>query len=444
MKTLLFIPFLLFSFLSNAQIIITVAGVGGGGYSGDGGPATNAHLYSPYSVVLDKAGDLYVCDFGNARVRKVSPAYNGTITTVAGNGTGGYSGDGYEAIYARVDAIDVAIDWKGNIYLADANNHRIRKVSPLGIITTYAGTGISGYNGDNIAATTAELNRPRSIAVDDTGALFICDKSNNRIRMVDTFGIITTIAGNGMSGFSPDGSMADTASLDLYHIRLDKNGIIFFTDNARIRKIDTAGKIVTIAGTGVYGYSGDGGPATAAMINGGQMSIDTFGNCFVAEQGNHRVRKINTVGIITTVAGTGLGGYSGDWGNPLLAQLKGPTGVSVAPDGDIFIGEVANNRVRMVTTRDIPHPNSVANQAIQEGINIYPNPSGDIIHIKHLCESCTIKVTDLAGQQVQIGDVKRTAAAASVDAGTWANGIYIVQVLRDNKVIDTQEITIHH
>ncbi len=444
MKTLLFIPFLLFSFLSNAQIIITVAGVGGAGDSGDGGPATNAHLYSPYSVVLDKEGDLYICDANNAKVKKVSPAYNGTITTIAGNGTFGFSGDGYEAVYAQVAATDAAVDWKGNIFLADAGNHRIRKVLPTGIITTYAGTGTAGYNGDNIAATIAELYYPESITVDDTGNLYIADRSNNRIRRVDTFGIITTIAGNGTSGFSPDGSLADTASLELYYIRLDKNGVIFFTDNARIRKIDTAGKIVTIAGTGVYGYSGDGGPATAAMINGGPMSIDTFGNCFIAEQGNHRVRKIDVAGIITTVAGTGLGGYSGDWGDPLLAQLKGPAGVAVAPNGDIFISDGSNNRVRMITTRDIPHPNSVDNRAIQEGINIYPNPLGEIIHFEHLCEGCTIKVTDLAGQQVQIGDVNRTAAAASVDAGRWANGIYIVQVLQDNKVIDTQEITIHH
>ncbi len=444
MKPLLFIPFLLFSFLSNAQIIITVAGVGGAGDSGDGGPATNAHLYSPYSVVLDKAGDMYICDVNNAKVKKVSPAYNGTITTIAGNGTFGFSGDGFEAVYAQVGAADVAIDWKGNIFLADQPNNRIRKVSPAGIITTYAGTGTAGYNGDNIAATAADLYLPESIAVDDTGNLYIADRSNNRIRRVDTFGVITTIAGNGSVGFSPDGSMADTASLGLYYIRLDKNGVIFFTDNSRIRKIDTAGKLVTIAGTGVFGFSGDGGPGTAANIGGGAMTIDTLGNVFIAEQSNDRIRKVDTAGVITTVAGTGWGGYSGDWGDPLLAQLKGPAGVAVAPDGDIFIGDGANNRVRMITTRDIPHPNSVDNRAVQEGIKIYPNPSGDIIHIKHLCEGCTIKVTDLAGQQVQIGDVKRTAATASVDAGRWANGIYIVQVLQDNKVIDTQEITIHH
>ncbi len=439
MKTLLLIPFILFSFLSNAQIIITVAG---GGSAGDGGPATNAYISRPYSVVLSEDGSLYLCN--SAKVSKVSPAYNGILTTIAGNGIVGYSGDGYEAIYAQVAAIDVAIDWKGNVFLADASNHRIRKVSPLGIITTYAGTGTAGYNGDNIAATSAELYYPESIAVDDTGTLYIADKSNNRIRMVDTFGTITTIAGNGSVGFSPDGSMADTASLDLYHIRLDKNGVIFFTDNARIRKIDMAGKLVTIAGTGIYGYSGDGGPATVANIEGGAMGIDTIGNIFTAEGSSNRVRKIDTAGIITTVAGTGLGGYSGDWGDPLLAQLSGPTSVAIAPDGDIFIADGNNRRVRMVTTRDIPHPNSVDNRAIQEGIKIYPNPSGDIIHFEHLCEGCTIKVTDLGGQQVPTDAVNRTATSASIDAGTWANGIYIVQVLQDNKVIDTQEITIHH
>ncbi len=213
---------------THAQIIITVAG--GGTSFGDGGAATAAVLNSPYGVTLDKTGNLYICDNANRRVRKVSPAYSGIITTIAGNGTAGYSGDGFEAIYAEINGVlDVAVDQKGNVYLADASNNRVRKVSTAGIITTYAGTGAAGYNGDGIAATTAMLDMPIGIAVDDTGNVYIADKDNYRIRKIDTFGIITTVAGAGVSGFSPDETIATTASLDnLLCLRTDKNGKLFF------------------------------------------------------------------------------------------------------------------------------------------------------------------------------------------------------------------------
>ncbi len=269
--------FLLLPLYTHAQIIITVAG--GGTSFGDGGPATAATLNAPYAITLDKAGNLYMCDIGYVRIRKVTPAYTGTITTIAGNGIGGYSGDGFEAIYAQVGGVDVAVDWKNNVFIADADNHRIRKVSPAGIITTYAGTGAAGYNGDGIAATTAMLNMPTGIAVDDTGNVYIADKDNYRIRKIDTFGIITTVAGTGISGFSPDETMATIASLDnLLCLRTDKNGKLSFLDNARIRRLDADGKIRTIAGNGTFGFSGDGGAATAAEIHPSAFCFDTTGN----------------------------------------------------------------------------------------------------------------------------------------------------------------------
>lgn len=409
---------------TNAQIIITVAG--GGATFGDGGPATAAVLHSPYGVTLDKAGNLYICDNANRRVRKVSPAYSGIITTIAGNGTAGYSGDGFEAIYAEINGVlDVAVDQKGNVYLADASNNRIRKVSPAGIITTYAGTGTAGYNGDGIAATSAMLNMPIGIAVDDTGTIFVADKDNYRIRKIDTFGTITSVAGTGIAGFSPDETMATTASLDnLLCLRTDKNGKLFFLDNARIRKLDADGKIRTIAGNGTFGFSGDGGAATSAEIQPPAFCLDTSGNCYVADNGSHRVRKIGTDGIITTIAGTGLGGYSGDWGDPLLAKLGSPNGVAISPNGDIYIGNASTNRVRMITTPITDVTSAIMNEA---GFSIYPNPAYKTLYVeRNDTGMCSISMTDMSGREVYTENMNRYATIATIDVGELASGIYTV------------------
>ena len=365
--------------VAHSQVIITSAGTGAAGFGGDGGPATAAILASPYGVTLDKDGNLYICNVGNRRVRKVSPAYGGIITTIAGNGTAGYSGDGFEAIYAQLSACwDVAVDKKGVVYIADGG-HRIRKVSTVGIITTYAGTGAAGYNGDGIAATSAMLNGPVGICVDDTGNLFIADRDNFRLRKIDTFGIITTIAGNGTAGFTTDGENADTASLNILScLRVDKHGEIFFTDNMRLRKITITGKLMTVAGTGIAGSSGNGGPALAAEIDPASFCIDTTGNIYIAEGSVHKVRKIGVDGIINVFAGTGVGGYSGDGGNPLLAKLNGCQGVAAAPNGDVFIGDVGNRRIRMVTMSDVSASETLFEQS---AVDIFPNPTHDFVTV---------------------------------------------------------------
>ncbi len=370
---LFFFSILLLPYMTGAQIIITVAGTGAPGFGGDGGPAIDAMISAPYGIALDKNGNLFICDYSNVRIRKVSPAYGGIITTVSGNGSAGYSGDGFSATSAETDGVtDIAVDRNDNLYLADAGNNRVRKVTPDGIITTYGGTGIAGYNGDGIPAIAAQLNAPQAVAVDDTGNVYIADRYNNRVRKIDTFGIITTVAGSGTAGFCPDGCKADTSAMNyVMSVEVDHHGALYFSDNVRIRKLDTAGRFITIAGNGDEGYSGDGGPATAAKIETVAFCIDTFGNFYIIDH-NSRIRKKGINDTITTIAGYGYSGYEGDWGDPLMAKFAIPQGIAVASNGDIFIGDLANNRIRMITT----HVTAISGiDEPQAGVQIYPNPA---------------------------------------------------------------------
>jgi sugar lactone lactonase YvrE len=240
------------------------------GYAGDGGPATNARLSQPSGVAADGAGSVFVADYANCRIRRVLP--NGVISTVAGNGNSlGNIGDGGPATNAQLWTPQaVALDSTGNIFVADASNHRIRKVSTNGLISTVAGVGSLGYSGDGGPATQAQLVGPSGIAVDVAGNLFISDSSNNRVRKVSSNGTITTLAGKGAFGFSGDGGPATSADLAFPEgVAVDGAGNVFVADegNNRIRKISPNGQITTIAGTGAEGFSGDGGPATSAALN---------------------------------------------------------------------------------------------------------------------------------------------------------------------------------
>ncbi len=428
----LFLTYFLFALVcgAHAQVIVTAVG---GGFGGDGGPALGAALGTPFGLALDDSGNLYICDVSDRRIRKVTPGYGGIITTIAGNGTIGYSGDGGLGIYAQINGgVDVAVDRHGNVYIADAGNGCIRKVTPEDTITTIAGTGVAGYNGDSIPATAAQLNGPTGIAVDGIGNLYIADESNHRIRKVDTAGIITTIAGTGMAGFSPDGSRADTAKLDsLYSLRFDKTGNLFFTDNIRIRKMDTAGIITTVAGIGIEGFSGDSGMATAAEIEIDAISIDSSGNIYMAEGATNRVRKITTDGIVNTIAGTGFTGYSGDYGNPLLAEFRGVSGIVVSTTGDIFISDEGNQVVRLITR----HPLSINKYSyVQENLNVFPNPSNSI---------CTIQVSTPASEQAEITitNITGTEVCKFVTATNqpysikldWPAGIYIINAATEHE-----------
>ena len=327
--------------------ITTVAGSGVGGFSGDGGPASSASLSNPTGLALDSAGNLYIADTYNQRIRRVS---GGTITTVAGNGSKGPSGDGGPATSASLNGPSgVAVDSAGSLYIADAFNWRIRKVSG-GTITTVAGNGNRGFSGDGGPATSASLGQSFGVAVDPTGNLYIADEGNSRIRKVSG-GTITTVAGNGSQGLYGDGGPATSASLNYPNgAAVDSAGNLYIADtyNYRIRKV-SGGTISTVAGNGKHFFSGDGGPATSASLwYPFGVAVDSAGNLYIADTYNHRIRKVSG-GTITTVAGNGSGGSSGDGGPATSASLSLPRGAAVDSAGNLYIADTANNRIRKVS-----------------------------------------------------------------------------------------------
>ena len=339
--------------LASCNIITTIAGNGTAGYSGDGTSATSSKLNNPKGVAVDRNGNIYISDQVNNRIRRVSTS--GIITTVAGNGTAGFSGDGGMASAAQLNSpYGLAIDQFGDLFIADWENGRIRMVTPSGIIKTIAGNGGIGYTGDSVAATTTSLSGAYGVAVDSIGNVYIADGDNFRIRKVTPDGIIRTIAGNGTGGFSGDGGPAIDAEIDQpSNICIDGGGNIYFADwfNNRIRKINPAGMITTIAGTGVAGYSGDGAAATAAELNQPVGIVtDHTNNLFISESAGNRIRKINASGTIFTYAGTGIAGFSGDGGFANAAEINAPDGLAIDSAGDIYLADDLNSRIRKITS----------------------------------------------------------------------------------------------
>ncbi|RKN64978.1 hypothetical protein D7231_27210 [Streptomyces klenkii] len=335
----------------SGSVITTVAGNGTPGFGGDGGPATAAGLRCPYGVALDAAGNLYIADYQNHRVRKVGP--DGIITTVAGDGSKGYGGDGGPATEASLkDPAGVALDGQGNLYIADRSNQRVRKVGPDGVIVTVAGDGTAAFGGDGGPATAASLNFPHAMVADGAGTLYIADDYNHRVRKVGPDGTITTVAGDGSDGFSGDGGPATAASLHFPHaVAVDGAGNLYIADryNYRVRRVGPDGIITTVAGNGTIGFGGDGGPATAAALNLPQcVVVDGAGNLYITDYGNERVRRVGPDGIITTVAGDGSKGYGGDGGPAPLAALDQPLGIALGDAGELYIGDFGNHRVRKV------------------------------------------------------------------------------------------------
>ncbi len=339
---------------ASGQIINTIAGTGAPGFSGDGGPATAAQLNRPFNLVADNAGNVLIADHINNRVRKISPA--GIITTIAGISLGGFSGDGGPATAAKLSQpTAVAIDHIGNIFICDYANNKIRKVDTFGIITTLAGIGgTAAYSGDGGPATAAQLSLPYGVTTQPDGSVYITDHGNNRVRKVSTSGIITTVAGNGTYASAGDGGPATAASLkNPIGIAFDPSGNMYIseTPNYTVRKVTPSGIISTVAGVGSIGSTGDGGPASAAYLGSPWgLSADNLGNVYIADRGASKVRKIDAAGNIYGIAGNGALAFGGDGGPATAAQLFALTGVYASPDGSkVYIADIENNRIRMVS-----------------------------------------------------------------------------------------------
>ena len=338
------------------RIITTVAGNGTFGFTGDGGPATTAQL-SADGVAVGPDGSLYIAGRGAQRIRRVGP--DGIITTVAGNGTPGFSGDGGPATAAQLNYPNsVVVGLDGSLFISDEQNHRIRRIGPDGIITTVAGTGASGFagggfSGDGGPATAAKLYTPSAVAVGPDGSLYIADTNNNRIRRVGPDGIITTVAGNSIyAGFSGDGGPATAAQLSSpRHVAVGPDGSLYIADtnNSRFRRVAPDGIIATLAGTGVFGSSGDGGSATAAQLAGPEgIALEPDGSFYIVNAQVPRIRLVAPDGTISTIAGNGVAGFSGDGGPAAAAKLQFPGHVVVGPDGSLYFADRSNSRIRRV------------------------------------------------------------------------------------------------
>ncbi len=418
-------------------IISTVAGTGTNGFFGDGGPATNANLSHPGGLAVDSVGNLYISDTQNYRVRKVGT--NGVISTIAGTGTNGPITNGIAATNAALGLPEgLALDAVGRLYIADASNECVLKLSPTGLLTTAVGVGTNGDFGDGGPAALAELSAPMDAAVDSRGDIFIADAGNSRVREVvaqgpafsisnaspsnvgaydvvvtSPYGKVTsadaflllgtppvllgesesvtnfagsnvllsvsisnmgplqfqwqlngsnipvpiiTVAGNGTNGESGDGGLATNAEIYAGSVAVDQMGNFYIADSAnnRIRKVDSAGIITTIAGNGDGGFSGDGGPATnASLFNPAAVAIDPAGNIYIADEANDRVRVVSTNGVISTFAGDGTNGFFGDGGAATNADLADPSGLAIDQSGNVFIADMGNNRIRKVGTNGI-------------------------------------------------------------------------------------------
>ena len=332
--------------------ISTIAGTGKRGISGDGGPATDAIIGRPTAVALDSKGNVYIANEQIPRIRMVTP--EGIITTVAGTDSTEVQDGNRPATETNLsNAYGIATDLDDNLYVLSRGHSKIFKIGADGIARHIAGTGETGFSGDGGPALKAQFNFPNHLVADATGNLFIADTANHRVRKISTHGVITTVAGTGKSGFSGDGGPAIEAELGApAAIAMDADGNVYIAEffNHRIRKITTDGIITTIAGTGTPGYNGDGQPAIESQIGEPTgVAVDRSGYVYISDQVNMRVRVVTPSGIMHTVAGTGNRGYTGDGGPAEKAQTSNPDIIAFGPNGNLFIPDHLNAVVRKLT-----------------------------------------------------------------------------------------------
>jgi sugar lactone lactonase YvrE len=430
----LYTIFILFAALgARGQVITTVAG--GGVSLSDGIPAISASLSYFSGMAIDRYNNLYIADGNRNKIRKVDT--NGIITTYAGTGNGGFSGDGGPAINAELNKpVFVAIDVYGNLFISDLDNERVRKVDTNGIITTLVGTGVAGYNGDSIAATTAEIYGPEGMAFDSEGNLYFVDLTNRRIRKVDSAGIITTVVGNGTNGSSPDGIPATAAAFyNVYNLCIDNHDNIYFGDGGgRVRKVDAQTQILTtICGNGTFAYIGDNIPAIDAQCNPYYVSFDAGYDLFMADPYNSRVLKIDANGIIHSVAGNGVQGFSGDGGPADSAMMDYPLGLVFDNCDNLYVADNQNKRVRKVAFNPTcsPNPEGVREVSKGSGMELYPNPvRGGLTLTLSKGEGTasreTLCITNTIGQVLLQKEC--TGIKTSIDVSGLPAGLYMVRV----------------
>jgi hypothetical protein len=415
MKRLFFILLFLLPALIHAQNIYTVAGSGYHPipliYSGDGGPATNAGMNHPHNVFVDSWGNIFIADRDNNVIRKVNTS--GVISTIAGTGFAGFVGDGGPATAAQLNgAHGVVVDNSGNIFIVDINNYRIRKVNSAGIISTIAGNGVCCWSSDGGLADTTKIMAV-DIALDNVGNVIFSDTYTNRVRKISmSTGVISTIAGTGILGFSGDGGPATLATLHSpTGIAIDDTGNIYIADNNnnRVRKINTSGIINTIAGSGLYaGFSGDGGRAdTATLDHPRDIAIDSFGNIYITLL-DHRIRKVNPLGFISTICGNGSSGFTGDGGPSTAAKVYYPKGVVCDNAGNVYFADEDNFRVRKIGSDPITLPTKLIASSEAQMISIYPNPANEEMHIAHITTNTAYMLYDVVGAAVQQGILPHT------------------------------------
>jgi sugar lactone lactonase YvrE len=411
--------------------------------------ATTLPLLLPSATVFDAQGNLYFVETGNHVVRKVTPG--GIITTVAGNGVQGFSGDGGLATSAELDSpAGLALDSAGDLYIADSHNQRIREVvAATGIIATIAGTGAAGFSGDGGVATAAQLNLPTALALDALGNLYVADTNNHRVRRIAAAtGIITTVAGNGVEAFAGDNGPATAASIDSPNgLALDAVGNLYIADthNGRLRMVSAATRLIsTIAGTGVVGgnvqvFGGDNGAATAASLALPRgLAMDAAGNLYFADSANHRIRRISPAGAITTVAGQGTETFAGDGAPAVSASLDSPRSVAVSPAGLLTLADSDNQRVRQLDALPAPGPeiHTIAGLGTTSpgalslnGPSVVAYGSGAVTATLTTSSTATGSVTFLdtsGGTQITLGTASLNSDSATFSTATLAAGAHSI------------------
>jgi uncharacterized protein (TIGR03437 family) len=401
--------------------IHTIAGFTFAGYAGDGGLATLAEFRGPQDVALDSSGNIYIADTGNAYIRKITS--DGIINIIAGNGTIGYSGDAGVATKAGLfQPYSVAVDSAGDVYIAETADCRVRMIDTKGNINTIAGLGSPGFAGETGQAAAAQLNTPTGVAVDSAGNLYVADSLNGRVRKITQSASISTVAGNGRYSFSGDGGAATKAQMYLPQaVAVDASGNRYIADtgNHVVRKVAANGTIVTIAGNGTAGFGGDGASGAAAQLNTPTgVAVDKSGNVYIADSGNQRVRKVASDGSISTFAGNGTAGFAGDGGAAANAQLYTPFGLAVDPSGNLYIAELGNSRVRKVSTA------GTISTVAGNGNAAYSGDGGPAVNAQL---NCPLAVAADAAGNIYIADTLnsrvRVVTATGLIATVAGNGI---------------------